>query len=235
MDENAAASTAQAKDNKTLPVYNNRTNDVPSTRFSSSSSASPCSSSRAAPYSGQDQLHVQPANLSVSSKSPALHALNAPGQAAAAGTKEGSGPHPLRPRPTHGAVVKQALSIFKSSAPQPSILNSSASQPGGPGVPVLSASPSSSAHTSVPTAKEPPIPMHCQHRGCSNLARYGPLDSPPRAYQLHERVGQFTTDLHEALFRATREGNAFRELAAATVKSPPPCCIKKGTIKSGRV
>ncbi|CAM9394306.1 unnamed protein product [Ectocarpus sp. 13 AM-2016] len=77
--------------------------------------------------------------------------------------------------------------------------------------------------------------MHCQHRGCSNLARYGPLDSPPRACQLHKRVGQFTTDRHGALFRATREGNAFRELAAATVKSPPPYCIKKGKIKSGRV
>ncbi|CBJ26691.1 expressed unknown protein [Ectocarpus siliculosus] len=74
--------------------------------------------------------------------------------------------------------------------------------------------------------------MRCQHRGCSNLARYGPLDSPPRACQLHKRVGQFTTDRHGALFRATREGNAFRELAAATVKSPPPCSIFKGS--SGR-
>ncbi|CAM9098114.1 unnamed protein product [Ectocarpus sp. 4 AP-2014] len=219
MDENAATSTAQANDNTTLPVYNNRTNGVPSTRSSSSSSASPHSSSRATPYSGQDQLDVQPANSSVSSESPARHALNTPGQAAAAGTKEGSGPYPLRPRPTHGAVVKQALSIFKSSA----------SQPGGPGVPVLSASPSSSGHTSVPPAKETSIPVRCQHRGCSNLARYGPLDSPPRACQLHKRVGQFTTDRHGALFRATREGNAFRELAAATVKSPPPCSTKKGS------
>ncbi|CAM9398586.1 unnamed protein product [Ectocarpus sp. 12 AP-2014] len=69
-----------------------------------------------------------------------------------------------------------------------------------------------------------------QHRGCSNLARYGPLDSPPRACQLHKRVGQFITDRHGALFRATREGNAFRELAAATVKSPPPCSIKNGDL-----
>ncbi|CAM9246721.1 unnamed protein product, partial [Ectocarpus sp. 8 AP-2014] len=140
--------------------------------------------------------------------------------AGAAGTKEGSGPYPLRPRPTHGAVVTQALSIFKSST----------SPPGGPGVPVLSASPSSSAYTAVPPAQEPLIPMRCQHRGCSNLARYGPLDSPPRACQLHKRVGQFTTDRHGALFRATREGNAFRELAAATVKSPPPCSISKGDL-----
>ncbi|CAN0136915.1 unnamed protein product, partial [Ectocarpus sp. 6 AP-2014] len=219
VDENMATSTAQAKDNKKLPVYNNRTNDVPSTRSSSSLSASSCSSSRGAPYSGQDQLDAQPANSSVSSESPALHALNTPGQAAAAGTKEGSGPYPLRPRPNHGAVVKQALSIFKSSA----------SQPGGPGVPVLSAFPSSSAYPAVPLAQEPLIPMRCQHRGCSNLARYGPLDSPPRVCQLHKRVGQFTTDRHGALFRATREGNAFRELAAATVKSPPPCSITKGS------
>ncbi|CAM9098036.1 unnamed protein product, partial [Ectocarpus sp. 4 AP-2014] len=226
MDENIATSIAKAKDIKTLPVYNNRTNDVPSTRSSSSSSASSCSSSRAAPYSGQDQLDAQPANSSVSSESPALHALNTPGQAA--GTKEDSGSYPLRPRPTHGAVVKQALSIFKSSASQPSIFKSSASQPGGPGVPVLSASPSSSSHTSVPPAKEPSIPVRCQHRGCSNLARYGPLDSPPRACQLHKRVGQFTTDRHGALFRATREGNVFRKGAAATVKSPPPCSTKKG-------
>ncbi|CAB1120155.1 unnamed protein product [Ectocarpus sp. CCAP 1310/34] len=230
MDENKATSTAQPTDNNTLPVYNNRTNDVPSTRSSSSSPTSSCSSSRVTPYSGQDQLDAQLANSSVSSESPALHDLNTPGQAAAAGTKEGSGPYPLRPRPTHGAVVKQALSIFKSSASQPSIFKSSASQPGGPGVRVLSTSPSSPAHTAVPPAKEPPIPMHCQHRGCSNLARYGPLDSPPRACQLHKRVGQFTTNRHGALFRATREGNAFRKLAAATVKSPPPCSINKGDL-----
>ncbi|CAM9843425.1 unnamed protein product [Ectocarpus fasciculatus] len=218
MNENPATTTAQAKDNTTPPVYHHRTNDAPSTRSSSSSSTSSWSSSRAAPCSGQGQLAAQPAHSSVSSKSPALHVLNT-AQAMAAGTKEGSGPYPLRPRPTHGAVVKQALNVFKSST----------SQPGGPGVPVLSASSSSSAHTSVPPAKEPLAPVRCKHRGCSNLARYGPLDSPPRACQLHKRVGQFTTDRHGALFRATREGNAFRKLAAAAVKPPPLCSITKGS------
>lgn len=45
-----------------------------------------------------------------------------------------------------------------------------------------------------------------QHPGCSKTAKYGPRDATPTACQAHKRAGQFTTNRHGELLKATRDG-----------------------------
>lgn len=69
-----------------------------------------------------------------------------------------------------------------------------------------------------------------QYPGCSKNAKYGEKDMTPIACQSHKRVGQFTTNRHGELLKATRDGDG--ETFLATYLNEVPYILRAISIGS---
>eukprot|EP00752_Nemacystus_decipiens_P014593 g12995.t1 len=146
------------------------------------------------------------------SAEPALKSPTFCASTTAPNTDEDPDPYPFFQRPT--ARTGEAKSTPR---PSPPLVSSS------PGVPAPSSSPTSS----LLAAPAPTAVVHvrktvpCKFPGCSRNAKYGEMNETPIACQAHKRAGQFITNSHGELLRATRDGAAFRTPPASKM-SPPP-------------
>ncbi|CAM9356527.1 unnamed protein product [Ectocarpus fasciculatus] len=156
--------------------------------------------------------------------------------------------HELRDHTTSGWPQKKPLGSSSSAAgsdlglypmsPRPKTAQAdetcgkSSLSPGVSPPPSLSPSPTS---TPSPKTLLAPKPPRCEYPGCLRSAKYGLRDAPPIACQAHKRAGQYTTNRHEELLMATRDGDAFRTpavtvpLPAVTVPPSPASSEITGT------
>ncbi|CAM9571152.1 unnamed protein product [Ectocarpus sp. 12 AP-2014] len=213
MGGNPMASASPFKVDQMAPSFHHNQREAPAARPSSPPSSSPSSSLRVAPCSGQDLGQAQEGATSSTAGQPARQTCEHADRKRAAGTVEDPDLCPLWPRPARSAVAEKATCKSSSAAPQP----------GAVGSPLVSPCPTSSALAATPAAKALVVrtPVGCQYPGCERRAKYGPKDEPPSACQAHKRAGQYTTNRHGDLYKATRDGDAFRTPAVVTMAGSP--------------
>ncbi|CAM9138690.1 unnamed protein product [Ectocarpus sp. 13 AM-2016] len=213
MGGNPMASASPFKVDQMAPSFHPSQREAPAARPSSPPSSSPSSSLRVAPCSGQDLGQAQEGAIPSTAGQPGRQTCEHTDGKRAAGTVEDPDLYPLWPTPAGSAVAEKAPCKSWSAAPQP----------GAVGSPLVSPCPTSSALAATPAAKAlvARTPVGCQYPGCERKAKYGPKDEPPRACQAHKRAGQYTTNRHGDLYKATRDGDAFRTPAVVTTAGSP--------------
>ncbi|CAM9872186.1 unnamed protein product [Ectocarpus sp. 12 AP-2014] len=213
MGGNPMASASPFKVDQMAPSFHHSQREAPAARPSSPPSSSPSSSLRVAPCSGQDLGQAQEGAIPSTAAQPGRQTCEHTDGKRAAGTVEDPDLYPLLPTPARSAVAEKAPCKSSSAAPQPEVVGS----------PLVSPCPTSSPLAATPTAKAlvARTPVGCQYPGCERKAKYGPKDEPPSACQAHKRVGQYTTNRHGDLYKATRDGDAFRTPAVVTTAGSP--------------
>eukprot|EP00903_Cladosiphon_okamuranus_P019466 g17900.t1 len=130
-------------------------------------------------------------------------------------------PYPLWRRPSTSTNAAKSPRRSSSSSSSSSSMSSWSSAPSSSSSCALAPSSSSSsslftsptgastnlAPTGVGAVRGARKTTPCQYTGCSRNAEYGELDEAPIACQAHKRAGQYTTNRHGELLKATRDGD----------------------------